>query len=109
MKCTQRITDGMVKANFDQYYAFLDPDAKRLFLDKRIRPRSAKRPRTKENPKGRINYEYIIYDGQEEHIVCRTAFNRIFGVSRAVCSHIIGTRKDNPAGTPKPDARGRGK
>ena len=100
----------MVQVNFDKYYSFKDDDTKRLFLAGRMRPVAAKRPRNKEkNPEGRTNYEYLIYNGQEEHIVCRTAFHRVFVITRQITDHIKQTRKVNPAGTPKPDARGRGK
>ena len=69
-----------------------------------------KRPRNKEkNPEGRTNYEYVIYNGQEEVIICRTAWHKVFRITRQISTHIIKTRKENPAGTPKPDARGRGK
>ena len=82
----------------------------RQFLDKLMRPVAAIRPRRKDiNPEGRINYEYVICKGQEEIIVCRTAFHNVFCITRQITSHIIKTRKENPAGTPKPDARGRGK
>ena len=54
-------------------------------------------------------YEYVIYNGQEEVKVCRTAWHKVFRITRSISSHIVKTRKENPAGTPKPDARGRGK
>ena len=100
----------MVQVNFDQYYSYKDTDSKNLFLSGRIRPVPAKRPRNKEtNPEGRINYDYIINYGQEEHNVCKTAFLSIFVITKSTTDHIIKTRKAIPAGTPKPDARGRGK
>ena len=100
----------MVQANFDKYYSFKDNDSKRLFLDKQMKSRSAKRPRRKDiNPEGRINYEYVICKGQEEITVCRTAFLNVFCITQQITSHIIKTRKENPASTPKPDARGWGK
>ena len=111
LKCTERITQEMVQANFDKYYAYKDADSKRAFLDKRMRPVQAKRARNKaKNPLGRTNYEYILWTrNQTEFIVCRTAFHNVFCISQQVSLHIIKTRKENPAGTPKPDARGRGK
>ena len=100
----------MVQVNFDKYYSFKDDDSKRLFLDKRMRARHCKRPRNKEkNPEGRTNYEYVICNGQEEVIICRTAWHSVFRITRQISGHIVKTRKENPAGTPKPDARGRGK
>ena len=75
-----------------------------------MRPVEAKRPRNPaKNPKGRTNYLYLIFNGQEEVKVCRKAWHNVYGITRAQSSHIIKTRKQNPAGTPKPDARGRGK
>ena len=55
LKCTERITDEMVQVNFDKYYSFKDIDSKRLFLDKRMRARSCKRPRNKEKKSRRQN------------------------------------------------------
>ena len=75
-----------------------------------MRPVEAKRPRNPaKNPKGRTNYQYLIFNGQEEVKVCRKAWHNVYCITRAQSSHIIKTRKQNPAGTPKPDARGRGK
>ena len=75
-----------------------------------MRAVQCKRPRNRQkNPEGRTNYEYIIYNGQEEVKVCRKAWHNVYGITRHQSSHIVKTRKQNPAGTPKPDARGRGK
>ena len=68
-----------------------------------------KTKKPKKNPKGRTNYLYLIFNGQEEVKVCRKAWHKVYCITRAQSSHIIKTRKQNPAGTPKPDARGRGK
>ena len=75
-----------------------------------MRPVEAKRPRNPaKNPKGRTNYLYLIFNGQEEVKVCRKAWHKVFRITRSISSHIVKKRKENPAGTPKPDARGRGK
>ena len=75
-----------------------------------MRPVAARRPRRKDiKPEGRTNYMYLIYNHQEEVEVCHKAWHAIFDITRHVSSHIVKTRKQNPAGTPKPDARGRGK
>ena len=69
-----------------------------------MRAVQCKRPRNPlKIPEGRTNYQYIIYNGQEEVKVCRKAWHKVFRITRSI------TRKENPAGTPKPDARGRGK
>ena len=75
-----------------------------------MRPVSAIRPRKPlVNPQGRTNYKYIIFNHQEEVEVCRVAWHHIFAITRHVSSHIVKTRKETAAGTPKTDARGRGK
>ena len=75
-----------------------------------MRPVSARRPRNKlVNPQGRTNYKYLIFNHQEEVEVCRVAWHHIFAITRHTSSHIVKTRKETAAGTPKTDARGRGK
>ena len=82
---------------------------KRSFLDKLMRPVQAKRARTAENPEGRINYMYLIFNRQEEVEVCHKAWHAIFDITRHVSSHIVKTRKQTATGTPRMDRRGRGK
>ena len=75
-----------------------------------MRPVQCRRPRNRQkNPQGRTNYQYIIFNHQEEVEVCRKAWHHIFAITRHVSSHIVKTRKETAAGTPKTDARGRGK
>merc|ERR1739842_157939 len=109
-ECTEKVTDEMVQANFDKYYSFVSEDLKRSFLDKLMRPVAARRPRKPTvNPQGRTNYKYLIFNRQEEVKVCRVAWHHIFAITRHTSSHIVKTRKETAAGTPKTDARGRGK
>ena len=74
-----------------------------------MRPVQAKRARTAANQQGRTNYQYLIFNRQEEVEVCRNAWHAIFDITQHVSSHIVKTRKETAAGTPKTDARGRGK
>ena len=74
-----------------------------------MRPVPAKRARTQENPEGRTNYKYLIYNRQEEVEVCHTAWHAIFAITRHISSHIVATRKQTATGTPRMDRRGRGK
>ena len=74
-----------------------------------MRPRKAKRARTAANPEGRTNYQYLIFNRQEEVEVCHKAWHAIFDITRHVSSHIVKTRKQTATGTPRMDRRGRGK
>ena len=74
-----------------------------------MRPRKAKRARTAANPEGRTNYQYLIFNRQEEVEVCTKAWHAIFDITRHVSSHIVKTRKQTATGTPRLDRRGRGK
>ena len=74
-----------------------------------MRPRKAKRARTAANPDGRTNYQYLIFNCQEEVEVCTKAWHAIFDITRHVSSHIVKTRKQTATGTPRMDRRGRGK
>ena len=74
-----------------------------------MRPRKARRARTAANPEGRTNYQYLIFNRQEEVEVCTKAWHGVFDSTRHVSSHIVKTRKQTATGTPRMDRRGRGK
>ena len=75
-----------------------------------MRPEQAIRPRNPaKNPKGRTNYQYLIFNGQEEVKVCRKVWHNVFCITRSKSSHIVKTRKQTATGTPRMDRRGRGK